>query len=115
MNENKRKHVRRPLSYPARIDAGDGSPPRECLLNDVSEEGAQIAVAAPQELPDSFILILGFDGTARRRCRMMWRSEGRIGVKFIREPSQAKAKPVVSTAVDGAQPEGGAKKAAAGK
>jgi hypothetical protein len=115
MNENKRKHIRRPLSYPARIDAGDGSPPRECLLNDVSEEGAQIAVAAPQELPDNFTLILGFDGTARRRCRMMWRSENRIGVKFIRDPSQAKAKPVQSAAADGAPPEAGAKKAAVGK
>ena len=115
MNENKRKHVRRSLSYPARIDTGDGSPPRECLLNDASEEGAQIAVAAPKELPDSFTLILGFDGTARRRCRVMWRSETRIGVKFIRDPSQAKAKSVVSTVADDAPPGGAAQKAAVGE
>ena len=115
MHENKRKSVRRPLSYPGRIDIGDGSPPRECVLNDVSEEGAQIAVAAPQELPENFTLILGFDGTARRRCRVMWRSETRIGVGFIRDPKQAKTKSVLSAVADGAKPEAGAQKTAVGE
>ena len=115
MHENKRKSIRRPLSYPGRIDTGDGSPPRECLLNDASEDGAQIAVAAPQELPENFTLILGFDGTARRRCHVMLRSETRIGVKFIRDPKQAETKSVLSSITDGAQLDGGAHKTAVGE
>jgi hypothetical protein len=93
MPREQRKNVRRALSYPAQVDIGDNSPPRQCMLNDVSEDGAQIAIEDASGLPNLFILIMGFDGTARRRCRVIWRSETRIGVEFV-GARQLKPEPV---------------------
>lgn len=87
----KRKHVRRTVTYPGQIDLGDGAPTRECKLQDASEEGALISIEAPQDLPDEFTLVLGYDGTARRRCRVVWRSEEQVGVAFLKEPNIDKA------------------------
>ena len=81
----KRKNLRRTVSYPAFIDLGDGSPARECTLCDASQEGAQLAVADPDSLPDEFILALSSDGAARRRCRVMWRTDDQIGVEFLKD------------------------------
>jgi hypothetical protein len=90
MNSNKRKHVRRTVMYPGQIDLGDGSPLRECKLQDASAEGALLGVEAPKDLPDEFTLVLGYDGTARRRCKVAWRSEDQVGVAFLMEPKIAK-------------------------
>jgi hypothetical protein len=87
----KRKNVRRSVTYPAFIDLGDGSPPRPCSLCDASQEGAQLAVADPQGLPDEFILALSSDGAARRRCRVKWRTETQIGVEFLKDGKVAPA------------------------
>ena len=29
----------------------------------------------PNGVPDEFTLVLGYDGTARRRCKVIWRSD----------------------------------------
>ena len=81
----KRKNLRRTIDYPAFLDLGDGSPPRPCKLRDASAEGAQLSVADPKRLPDEFILALSFDGAARRRCRVMWRTDDQIGVEFLKD------------------------------
>jgi hypothetical protein len=82
----KRDSRRRTVRYPASIDLGDGSPPRQCTLCDASEGGAQLLVDDPASLPNRFTLVLGYDGTARRNCRVMWRSETQIGVQFTKFP-----------------------------
>jgi hypothetical protein len=81
--EEKRASTRQSISYPGRIYAGDQSPMRECTLHDVSEHGAQVVLTEPSELPEQFILILGYDGTVRRRCRVAWRSDKAVGVEFL--------------------------------
>src|SRR5438132_8528375 len=81
----KRKNLRRFISYPALIDLGDGSPPRACTFCDASQNGAQLAVADPNSVPDEFILVLSSGGAARRRCRVAWRTENQVGVKFLKE------------------------------
>ena len=81
----KRKNLRRSITYPAFIDLGDGSPPRECTFCDASQEGAQLAVADPKSVPDEFILVLSSGGAARRRCRVAWRTENEVGVEFLKE------------------------------
>ena len=81
----KRKNFRRSISYPAFIDLGDGSPAIECTLCDASQEGALLAVAEPDGVPDEFILALSSDGAARRRCRVAWRTENQIGVEFLKD------------------------------
>jgi hypothetical protein len=88
---DKRKNLRRSISYPAFIDLGDGSP-RVCSLCDASQEGAQLAVADPDALPDEFILALSADGAARRRCRIVWRTQTQIGVVFLKESHKTAAR-----------------------
>jgi hypothetical protein len=87
----KRKSLRRSVTYPAFVDLGDGSPPRECMLCDASQDGAQLAVADPNSLPNEFILALSFDGAARRRCRVIRRTETEIGVEFLKDHKTKKA------------------------
>jgi hypothetical protein len=81
----KRKDIRRVVSYPAFIDLGGGRPAVKCALCDASQEGAQLAVANPEALPDEFILALSSDGAARRRCRVTWRAADSIGVQFLKD------------------------------
>ena len=64
MTVDKRKGLRRSVSYPAYIDLGDGTQPRECSLCDASQEGALLAVRDPNSLPDEFILALSSGGAA---------------------------------------------------
>jgi hypothetical protein len=85
MAAEKRRNPRRTVTYPAYIDLGDGTPLRECSLRDASQEGALLAVADPNSLPDEFTLALSSDGAARRRCEIAWRNDGSIGVRFVRE------------------------------
>jgi hypothetical protein len=85
----KRQHIRRPVRYPGRIEFDDGAPAHPCSLHDVSEQGAQLVLPAPHELPAEFTLVLGYDGTARRRCWVAWRSGNQVGVKFVTDPANA--------------------------
>lgn len=84
MANNRRKFVRRPLSYPAKIVASDGSWGRNCRVLDISEGGARLMTEEPTKLPGDFLLALSMHGKATRRCHVV-RSEGReIGVAFDR-------------------------------
>ena len=81
----KRKGIRRSITYPAFIELGDGASALECTLCDASQQGAQLAVANPATLPNEFILALSSDGAARRRCRVIWRTENSVGVEFLKD------------------------------
>lgn len=81
----KRKAPRRSISYPAFIDLGGGQALVECRLCDASQEGAHLAVADPNSVPNEFILALSSDGAARRRCRVVWRTDTQIGVEFLKD------------------------------
>ena len=85
MSTEKRKNLRRTVTYPAFLDLRDGPPARECTLCDASQEGAQLAVAEPHSLPGQFVLVLSSDRAVRRRCRVVWRTETQVGVKFLKE------------------------------
>src|SRR5258707_15440544 len=80
----KRKNLRRSITYPAFIDRGDGLPAIECTLCDASQEGALLAVTDPRRVPAEFILALSSGGAARRRCRVAWRTATQIGVEFLK-------------------------------
>ena len=96
----KRKNLRRTVTYPAFLDLGDGAPARPCKLRDASAEGAQLSVADPNSLPDEFILALSFDGAARRRCRVMWRTDDQVGVQFLKDSTTMR--PAMRAPVTGA-------------
>jgi hypothetical protein len=86
MSADKRRVPRKFLKYPARIEAGDGTVLRECLLADISQSGARIKIKPGDSLPNRFTLLLGSPSGARRQCRVVWRRGDEIGVEFNKEP-----------------------------
>jgi hypothetical protein len=60
----------------------DGGVRRDCALSDISHIGARINIPDSDVIPDSFLLLLAANGTARRRCRVIWRKPLELGVKF---------------------------------
>jgi hypothetical protein len=93
----KRKSLRRSITYPAFIDLGDGLA-IECTLCDASQQGALLAVAEPDSVPDQFILALSSGGAARRRCRVAWRTKDQVGVEFLKDQKSNAPLPVRSLA-----------------
>ena len=77
-----RKGARKSLHYRAHIDGGDGMALHDCMVLDISDRGARLMIASPNEVPDDFTLLLSHDGHARRHCRVVWRTDQQIGVTF---------------------------------
>ena len=84
MRTERRKSHRRAISLPARIEITVGSPPRDCLITDLSDGGVRLYIE-PAELPDRFVLWFSADGrSARPRdCSVVWRLGHEIGARFI--------------------------------
>ena len=80
----KRKSPRRPVRYPASIELDGGEKPIQCTLCDASRDGAQLQVADPTGLPSEFTLVLGYHGTARRRCEVVSRTDNQVEVEFMK-------------------------------
>ena len=86
MSAENRRAKRKALSYPARIDAGDGHPPRDCMLSDVSESGARVVLTNAAGIPDRITLLLGVQGAATRHCQVVWREGDELGLVFKKNP-----------------------------
>jgi len=71
----------------------DGSWRRSCLLEDISETGAKLAVEGSVEglALKEFFLLLSSTGLAYRRCELSWINGEQIGVTFLR-PADGKNK-----------------------
>jgi hypothetical protein len=82
MFADQRKAVRRVVQLPARIDTGRGSPLHECTVVDLSDLGARLAVGDAARLPDEFTILLSPFTRPFRRCRLVWRKNGYVGVEF---------------------------------
>jgi hypothetical protein len=55
----------------------------ECTVLDVSDTGARIVIPSPTRISKEFWLVLSKDGSRRRRCQLVWRSDSQIGLKYI--------------------------------
>lgn len=51
------------------------------MIRDLSASGAAIEVENPKDVPDEFTLDIPDDGL-RLPCRVVWRTQFRIGVTF---------------------------------
>jgi hypothetical protein len=71
-----RRSPRFEVHYLGQIDLGPAATPVNCIICDISATGAKLTVGA-HEVPDEFMLVL------RRRCRVIRRSDGQVGVKFV--------------------------------
>ena len=82
MRSEKRKHVRKTMRYAAWVQDGETTP-QSCVLADISDTGARLEVEKPDDVPELFTLLLsGQANSARRRCRVKWRTEDQVGVEF---------------------------------
>ena len=82
MTSERRKHRRYIINRVAKFHTDAGSLPRDCMITDISQEGARLFADAI-EVPDQFHLIISGDSDARRECRVIWRLGGEIGVSFV--------------------------------
>jgi len=77
---------------PAQMMAIDGTWRRDCVLEDVSENGAKITVDGSVEGPHlkEFFLLLSSTGLAYRRCELAWVNGEQIGVNFLKQGDKNK-------------------------
>ncbi len=78
MEEDNRSALRHRVLKAATISFGGGA--ISCTVRNLSVAGASLEVASPIGIPDSIVLELEGGG---RRCRVIWRKEKRIGVRFV--------------------------------
>lgn len=74
-----RRAIRRRTFKAGTIEFGGGG--IDCVVKNLSETGAQLHVVSPLYIPDRFTLFILSD-QFKRSCRVAWRQEKRIGVRF---------------------------------
>ncbi|MGE0752845.1 MAG: PilZ domain-containing protein [Variibacter sp.] len=86
MHYNKRKERRRQIKHAGRIISVDGVLSISCIVLDISESGARIAVENPADVPEEFILSFVDNARVSRLCQQVWRSDHHLGIKFTAAP-----------------------------
>ena len=79
MNEH-RVSPRRRLLKTGQIAFSEKAPKLECTVRNLSDTGACLQISTTAGMPTSFDLIV--EG-ARHPCRIVWRTETRLGVAFV--------------------------------
>jgi PilZ domain len=80
---DQRKARRRPMRRAALVSFVSASKPFPCVVWDMSEGGARLAIACPSAgVPHEFHLLLTGDGSVRRNCEVVWKNTRFVGVKF---------------------------------
>ena len=104
MAKDKRKSMRRPLRYSAWV-ALEGDLLHGCVMSDISDSGARLDVDDSQTIPDDFTLLLTSNGSAQRKCHVVWRKPRQLGVSFERRAADgATLVPKSDAAGDGTPP-----------
>jgi hypothetical protein len=78
-----RRSAREQVSFPAWIELGQRTQRRDCTVLDVSDGGARVWVPAAATLPREFWLVFSKDGALRRHCRLVWRADEQIGLRYL--------------------------------
>jgi PilZ domain len=85
MKRETRTSKRKPFDYVGLLDYRDGKEPRPCQIMDISAGGARLSVFTdPRAIPNELILLLSPTAAVRRACEVVWRSNGGIGVRFLK-------------------------------
>lgn len=81
-HHEKRKNSRHPMRRAAEVFFGLQKSPVRCVIWDMSDGGARLAVACPlADLPRIFTLSLF--NNVQRKCEIVWSDTRYVGVKFI--------------------------------
>jgi hypothetical protein len=77
--DERRSRQRHRVLKAGTIEFGGGA--IDCTVRNLSDVGAALDVTSPVGIPERFTLVVSADGS-HRPCRVVWRKEKRIGVKF---------------------------------
>jgi PilZ domain len=88
MSYEKRKAFRRAIQSYALAVRPDRSILGVFAIADISDTGAQLKISPIDELPNEFDLVLSKNAKVQRRCAVVWRSEGRVGIRFSAKRTQ---------------------------
>lgn len=80
---NLRRENRRSAQQTAWIYHPDLGPQFSCQISDISHSGARLTLTGVVELPEEFMLLLTSTGQVCRKCYVVWRDRGSVGVRFI--------------------------------
>ena len=81
---DQRKARRYPLRRTAQIVLSAQQQPVACVIWDMSDGGARLAVAHPiATLPRAFTLVLYRGASVQRNCQVVWTDTRFVGVKFV--------------------------------
>jgi hypothetical protein len=75
----RRASPRKRMLKTAHIILSEKAPKIECAVRNVSDMGAMLQISTTYGIPDNFLLRI--DGV-QRACRVVWRTETKIGVAF---------------------------------
>lgn len=84
MEDDKRSTPRHRVLKAATISFGGGA--ISCVVRNLSASGASLEVVSPIGIPDTFALEME-DGP--HQCRVIWRKEKRIGIRFTNRNDEA--------------------------
>ena len=79
---DKRKDRREATTWPGRIAYNRGAQLRECIVRDISKDGARLALANVRALPSEFELLILTTGEIFQAVAK-WRRGREIGVYFV--------------------------------
>jgi PilZ domain len=82
MARERRKDLRVQWQSSATIHDLDNHLICACILSDFSNGGAKLTTVDASTIPDQFILGFARGRSGRRKCRVLWRSNGMLGVEF---------------------------------
>jgi hypothetical protein len=80
---DRRRHPRREVHLPAKLNFGRNLLQRPCIVRDISEGGARLYVGLLIGLPDRFALLMSRGGIMKRDCHLVWCSEFEAGIRFL--------------------------------
>src|SRR5918997_1246445 len=80
--QNKRKERREATTWPGRIAYDRGAQLRECIVRDISKDGARLTLANVRTLPAEFELLILTTGEIFQAVAK-WRRGREIGVYFV--------------------------------
>jgi hypothetical protein len=95
--DERRAYRRTTVLRNAKIMLGHRSPIVSCTLKDLTSHGACLSVASTYGLPDIFELTFEH-GRSRRLCRVIWRTDNKLGVSFDPAEEQPAADQPISAA-----------------
>src|SRR5258708_1483438 len=91
MAENRRRVRRTRLDRHCWIVIAADQPRRKCLLKDISDTGARVALDPGAKLPDAVDLYLTNEGTVARKSAVIWQTGSEAGLRFVDRPQKQRA------------------------